>query len=312
MPYPSVRVLVTGFIAVSDLKEFLPKIENLFEKQEHVFQQLMTKCMFPKHELSDRTRKIFDQLGLLEKDGSIKDAVSTIVTNYVESQPKDSIEFYRKTACLLRGGVLERKISDEAVKKELEEYAKEVFRKKVDRAGCGHSLPSIGGKIDLTRCPKVIKNDPYACSIASSSISDQVKQSRIGVAHRLSGSCSDPLPKETDCVATKPVTSLTSESLSSSSTAVLETKDPVNATLTAKTLDYLSNHKYELLFMTALISYGIYDYYHENHIGKTAVAMKNGLFSLWEEADTPKDAATQEKNQEKTAIAFSAPGSSCY
>jgi len=56
----------------------------------------------------------------------------------------------------------------------------------------------------------------------------------------------------------------------SDSTSV--TKEPIDASFVAKSLEFLAKNKYKLLILAA-ISYGIYDHYHENHIGKSAEAM---------------------------------------
>lgn len=59
-------------------------------------------------------------------------------------------------------------------------------------------------------------------------------------------------------------------------------KNTINATLATTVLSYLTNHKYTALFILALTSYGIYDYYHDQHLIKSANKIKDCIFSLWQ------------------------------
>ena len=70
----------------------------------------------------------------------------------------------------------------------------------------------------------------------------------------------------------------------------------IDATITARALDFLSHNKYKLLFIVALTSYGLYDYCHEKRILKATSTIKNSLFSLFQLA--PSTSVNHSMNRE--------------
>lgn len=74
---------------------------------------------------------------------------------------------------------------------------------------------------------------------------------------------------------------------------------PIKFTFITKFWDFLKDNKYPLL-LTALVTYGIYDYYHENHMGKTCVSLKNNLFSMWKNtSNSSREEKEQNQNEWK-------------
>ena len=65
---------------------------------------------------------------------------------------------------------------------------------------------------------------------------------------------------------------------------------PLDLAFASYTLDYLTNNKYKILLGVAAIGYAVYDHYHENHLGKAASTIKNGILSFWQK---PTDDASQ-------------------
>ncbi len=70
---------------------------------------------------------------------------------------------------------------------------------------------------------------------------------------------------------------------------------PIKFTFLSKFWDFLKDNKYPLL-LTAIAGFCVYDYYHENYIGKAYVSLKNKP-SMWNShSNSPSDEKNKEEN----------------
>lgn len=81
----------------------------------------------------------------------------------------------------------------------------------------------------------------------------------------------------------------------SAATGATNDSSSLIASFAAKSLEFLAHHQYETLFVTALIGFGIYDYYHENQISNT---IKNNVVSFWKNAVTPLETIEAEEDKD--------------